>query len=213
MKKLPKVPRNPSTEADWRAWLRRDVYFAEQRLIEFGEVRPMFVIHSADGKIVIILSSWNSEEARRKVLAQIGLLCIAHDAIAMSYLAESWLRMVGRRHGESDAEQRERAFSVKPSQAHDRMEVVVAMLTFIDPAGERKTMGAMRGIERDAAGKAIGCTIIPGHDDKSMSRGECIDGQIPGLLPTFRPTPEQRALVHELLEAMGVQAQVLEQPS
>ena len=74
-------------------------------------------------------------------------------------------------------------------------------------------MGAVRGIERNAEGRAVACTVMPGHDDRKMAKAEMrIDG-ITHLLPLIRTTPEQRRKMQELLDNLGVTVNVLSMPS
>ena len=206
--KTPKTPQHPTTEADWRAWLSQDLQFAEDRLKKFGEVRPLFVMHTRDDTVVCISTGWADERERGAVLGTVALLCLAHDVKALSFISEAWLRMSPRRIGEGQAEYEARMNAVAPRNADDRIEIVSCMLAWTDADYERHGMGAMRGIERDAAGRAIGCAPIPGFDDKMQSKGE-LEGDIVNLLPDFPTDPEQRAMVGDLLKAMGVVAEPL----
>lgn len=196
MTKKTRKPDLPRLPKQWRIWLDNDLTFATERLTETGSCPTMFVIHRKDGSLLIVGTPFTSPEQKHDVRNFLRLACIAYDAVAVTFISEAWVRMLNQRSGEGDAAFRTRADAIAPSQAEDRREVVSVMLTYRDEGECCQTVGAMREIVRDAAGKPSGVVALAGCDD-----GPAIDRT--AILSDATPPPDIQACVEAFLKREG----------
>ena len=102
------------------------------------------------------------------------------------------MRMVDRRIGETTAEHDERAYGVAPSQAEDRIEVIIAETVWRDDDGARRTLHESREIVRDATGKpSEHRSRRPEH--RARRRAWSSTGRWVEVLTPERPTAEDSA--------------------
>jgi hypothetical protein len=158
---------------------RMDCDFVEKQLRTTGSVSMMFVIRGHGGEVIpMIVSGGTKEEAYRMV----RLAAIAHDAEAVSSIAEAWTLP-------PDA-----AMSgVQPSQSERRIEVVAVQLVTRDEAA-----ASMRDILRDAEGRFIG--LGPERIKQAVVQAPDFGGLIAEVVPPHRPDSEARAAARELLD-------------
>lgn len=179
----------------WDAQLRHDMAFAQRTLLATGRMFPLAIVHSPETLFAVPLD-YSGDEEKLRAHRFLAVLMLAHDAMAFSHITEAWVRHGARRHGESEAAFDERATAVRPSEAEDRIEVVIATLTYRDADGERRTLSDIREIERRANGKPSGLKPLP-----DMA-GE-IGGTIPELLPPVLLKPEDKTIAREVLARLA----------
>jgi hypothetical protein len=188
----------------WQEQVEFDVTFARQILLDKGQVLPMFILHRAEGPLVIPALMLHDKQNFYRVLR---LLCVIHDAVALCSIGEAWIRDVGQLPGETDADHKRRATELPPSKASDRKEVIWCMLTWRDNAtGERRTIQDMREIERRASGMPTGLRKVSIH-------GGRVEGEIINILPARLATDAEKRAAQALLEElkeMGLQVEPLE---
>lgn len=180
---------NQARGADrWTKQLRFDIEFAKQMVLEQGSCANILVVY-VRGKAPMILQP-PRDLSRDTVAGYLRAVCIAEDAEAFGFISEAWMRIVDRRDRETEAEHNERAYGIAPSQAEDRIEVVIAELVWRDDGGERRTMHEFREIVRDAKGEPVGFRPGPATPGggKVESEGRWVD-----VLTPERPTVEERA--------------------
>ena len=108
------------------------------------------------------------------------------------------MRRIERRIGETPGEHDARAFAVPPSEAEDRIEIVMAELIYRDDAtGERRSLADAREIVRDAKGKPVG------FRDNALDPDAQGEGRWVDVLTPDRPTAEERARAAAVIEALG----------
>jgi hypothetical protein len=182
---------------DWNAWVERDMAFATATLLDTGRVNPMFILHTQGDELMVVGTQFTSDKEKEMAQLYVQLICVAHDVKAFSFVGEAWMRLMSREIGESEAEMNKRAFSVRPSEATDRKEIITVTLVYRDEeVGERKTIGAMAEIVRDADGKATAVNPMDMPADSVSS------GAIPKILPRERPNARQRQTAQDLLDNM-----------
>jgi hypothetical protein len=164
---------------DFKLAFKTDCQFASTALIRHGELAPMFVVHSRDGRMVPVLVAIERDAAYTVA----RLVCIAYDAIAISMIAEAW----------TATEQKDRPPSVVPiREREDRMEVVSVAMVASEP--ERCQFTSLREIIRDWNGKitGVGPELIP-----EDAQGE---GTLFELLPPHPPSKMERQAAQVLLD-------------
>jgi hypothetical protein len=162
---------------DFKLAFKADCEFASTALIRHGELAPMFVVRGRDGSVVPILAAGERETAY--TLARI--VCVAHDAIAISMIAEAW----------TATEQRDQPTFVPVNKREDRKEVVSVAMVMSEP--KRCQFTSLREIVRDWNGRitGVGPELLPGD-----AEGE---GPLFDLLPTHRPGKLEREVAQELI--------------
>jgi hypothetical protein len=182
---------------DWpQQQVKLDIEFAEETLLKLGAVKPIFAIHNATGTLVIG-TGWANDEDKERIAAFLRILCIAEDAIAVSFMAEAWMRATDRRPEESEDDAIARARrSVSPR------EVIVAEVIWRDLDGVLHLLSEEREIERDADGRPSGATPLPKFD-AARSESRWAD-----LLPPRSPTEAEkraaRVVLAELKKVMAI---------
>lgn len=197
------MSRKPKTapRGDWAKQLRFDMAFAEKVLLDRGEVSAMFIVHTKNG-VHALVTPWKDDDEKAQCRRIVQLYCVAHDAVALTFITEAWVRSMAKAHGETDAEFDDRVSAVRPSQAEDRREVVMVVIAYRDAAGERKVLFESREIQRRANGKPCG---LVSFREIEMNDGN-LEGRMVDVLPEQPPDALQRSAAHMLLKAMGVNA-------
>jgi len=188
-----------SARGDWAKQLRFDMAFAEKTLIARGELTAMFVVHAKDAQHVLV-TPWADDEEKRQFRDLVRLWCIAHDAHALTFISEVWLRRMMRHPRETEAEFEARRDAVQPRDAEDRLEAVLVCICWRDDAGERQALFETREITRRDNGKPDGLAPIP------STRGDCdvFGGAMIEVLPTRAPSALEQAAAMALLSRLGV---------
>ena len=171
----------------WSEQLSRDVAFARSVMLTQGEVQPMFVLHSAT-ESKVIGAAWENIEDKRRVRAFVAMLALADNAEALSFMAEGWSINRPRLPGETEAAARKRFEGAVPSEAEDRVEILMVVNSYRDDAGERRTRGVMLEIIRDTEGKVTGLV------ERTPEGG---DAELEGPLANLLPAREPPAIVRE----------------
>jgi hypothetical protein len=138
---------------DWKAQLRTDADYAKHILLTTGEVKPMFILHCPTG-IQVIGSTWRNLEEKRIVQGLVAMQAAIEDADAVVFIAEAWAREIHRRNDESAEAFRRRVSSEPPSEAKDRIEVIMISVVYRED-GEIKPESLELEIKRDKKGKPI----------------------------------------------------------
>ena len=178
---------------DWPAQLKRDVEFSRGALLKQGSLSPMFILHCPD-EIMIIGAGWADAREKRRAQQMIGLLALAANASAISFISEAWSRAVMRRDRETDAEHEARIRAVAPSEAEDRTEVLIVSLTYREN-DERHSLIRTLDMVRDANG-----TLTDVVERAQDGEGE-FGGAMTDLLCPVETTPEIRHAAQDLIEA------------
>jgi hypothetical protein len=149
---------------DWKAQIERSSDFAREILIKHGELAPMFVIY-ADNAIHVIQTKWNDRAHKRIVMHLMALKAASLGANAVVFMSEAWMPRPSRQPGETEADFRERALNMVPSEATDQIEVVVITASYHDADQQRRTVAETREIIRNAAGKPIDLKLMEAVDE------------------------------------------------
>jgi len=188
-----------TARGDWQKQLRFDMQFAEKTLIKQGNVNAMYIVHTKD-TIHAIPTPWRDDEEKAAYLDMVRVYAIAHEAIAVVYVGEAWIRHMVRAHNESQAEFDTRVHAVLPRHAEDRREVVSIHIAYYDDAGERKIISDTKEIDRRADGKAVG--LKPYRDD--YSGWDVVSGAIVEVLPETVPSEAERFAAQAILKNAGM---------
>lgn len=192
----PKRAAGPNSVERWRQQLRFSMTWAEKVLVQDGAVLPFFHIITPDGQRDIVVSAeFRDSESKQMSVTLVQLLCVVHDAVAVSFTAEAWMKSIRKTPNETKAEFDERAFEVPPSQSESRIEVVVSTVSWRDEAGERLSLSDNREIERRSNGKPSGLKAIPGINEPTK-----ITGRMADILPTRLASPEDKRRATAALE-------------
>jgi hypothetical protein len=194
-----KLPLRPQSREDWLAWLEADCEFAEERLLTAGVVNTLWVLHRPDGKLITYEVTFSDAEHRRLVINFMTLACIANDVAGISMIFEAWLTET------ADPEEAERINAGKapmPSERIDRQEVLSVQLLYRD-GNERRLIGGISLINRDAAGRAVAVTRLSLGGAGSVA--DMTGGALLDVMLEHKPQPEQIAKAQEIMARMGGQ--------
>jgi hypothetical protein len=159
---------------------RHTTAWAESCLIERGELRQMFVIHSKDENAIILPHI--PHEQKEQMYRLLKLLCLARDAFAITSVSEAWML----RDPEGP--------NMLPSESERRQEVLyVAISSRDDETGIISSHASCREIERDADGK------ITGLATETISSDAGLKGQFAEVLSEFRLNRNERRAVEALI--------------
>jgi hypothetical protein len=186
-----------SARGDWVKQLRFDMMFAEKTLLKSGEVSTMVVVH-AKGEKHVIAAPWHNDEEKAALLEMINAYCIAHEAEALTYISEAWVRYVQKAPGETEAEYQARK-EVRPRDAEDRREVVIVMIMYRDDGGERQVVSDTKEIVRRANGKPDG--LKPYRLNGGM---DVLGGAIVEAFPEWPPSSAERIAAEAILKVFGM---------
>ena len=186
-----------SAHGDWAKQLRFDMGFAEKAVCASGSLTAMFIVHTKGG-VELLVTPWEDDEEKRRCCELVRLWCIAHDAHALTFISEVWIRRMQRHPRETDAEFEARRHAIQPRDAEDRLEAVMVCVTWRDAAGERQTLFEAREITRGANGKPDGLAPITTDKDYTGPGGRMVE-----VLPDWAPSPLQQAAARTSLSRLG----------
>ena len=146
---------------------------------------------------MVLGAGWADDRQKDRVATYLAALCEAEGAVALSFISEAWIRKMSQRTGETEAEFRERAGALRPSQAEDRAEVISAMLTARQD-GERITLVKMGEIERRADGKPVRVAVQPDRDEPYR-----FESPWARLIAETPPSPMQREAARMALDGLA----------
>jgi hypothetical protein len=178
--------------------LEDDLEIAEQALLESGRVMASFVIMTPRKRLMVAMPAENPRE-KAIYYGLLRLLCHAENAFAITQIAECWMRCEGFRGQETVEELAERAKKIRPSQAPDRLEAIIAATCY--RGEDRKIMIAIgaREIVRGTDGRPTG-TKPPSFPEDALP----YDSALAQLLPPALFSEEQQlAARRELAIAQG----------
>lgn len=187
----------PQTEAEWQAWMNYDMDYAVWCLVSQGEFRPLFVMHTSDGEMMLFPASWKNQQSKENIQTLVRLVCVAYDVVAVGLSIEGWMRKVFRQSGESTLAHRTRANAIAPAEAEDRVEVLIVTMTYRDDAGECRSLGQIAEILRDAEGQPTGVK-------RDLTEKPGVEGRLVDLLPERSASPQIQLAARQLLEDIGV---------
>jgi len=143
-----------------------DLKIAEQALLETGRVMASFVIMTPRKRLMIAMPA---ENPRVKAIyyGLLRLLCHAENAFAVTLIAECWMRVERLRGQETVEELAARATKIRPSQASDRLEAIIAATCYRGEDGKLIIALAAREIVRGADGRPTG-TKPPSFPEDSL---------------------------------------------
>ena len=136
----------------------------------------MFIVHTKGGGVQLLVTPWEDDEENRRCFELVRLWCIAHDAHALTFISEAWMRR----------------------DAEDRVEAVMVAITWRDAAGERQTLFEAREITRRANGKPDG--LAPMTTDKDYTG---LGGRMVEVLPDWAPSPLEQAAARTSLSRLA----------
>jgi hypothetical protein len=171
--------------------------FAEKSLRATGSVMPMFIVHTKTGSHVIA-TPWKDDKEKALCRQMVRVFCIAHNATALTFLSEVWMRRLMRHPRETDAEFQVRQDAVAPSEAEDRTEAVMAIAAWRDDAGERQIVFEAREIERRLNGKPSGLAAMPTSKEYGGLEGRMVE-----IFPDRAPSALEQATAKAVLDQMG----------
>ena len=182
----------PTKPIDWQDQLKRDVYFARTALLKQGSLMPMFILHCPD-EVRIVGAGWADAREKRRAQQMVGLMALAANATAISFISEAWSRAVMRHPRETEAEHQARIDAVRPAEAEDRTEVLIVSLTYREN-NERHSLVSTLDMMR-----AVDGTLT------EVIEREAVDAEFGGtmtdLLCPVETTPEIRTAAQVLIEA------------
>ncbi len=141
--------------------------FAVFAFKETGEVRPMWLMMDAKGKVQPVIAEFETPEDKDKAAEFIRLALRAHKAVRYGFMSEAWFVAVSRGH--PDFEHPEHT---QPSRHQDRREIIQFMVE--DDQGS--TLGGRFFILRPEIGKP---SLSPFTQDEGLTHQ---GGRFSGLL-------------------------------
>jgi hypothetical protein len=191
MSAKPKQARGP---ARWTKQVRFDIEFAKRMILEQGSCTTIMVLHLPGDRRLVCHPP--ADLGKETTSLYLRAYCAAHDAEGFAFISEAWMRNAPMRFGETEAEHHARIDAVSPAEAEDRIEVVMAQITYRD-GDARRSLGEMREILRDAKGKVTGFGTLSELD------GRVAEGRWTEVLLPEPPTAEQRASAARALEHLS----------
>ena len=186
----------PKRAPDWNRQMRFDIEFAKRMLLDTGAVRPMFILHLPDA-IKVIQTHWTSTEEKRTTQKLMALMAAADGAEAVVFIAEAWWRAVPQRPGETEAEHKARVEAVPPSEAEDRIEVVMIASSFrVD--GHKQSKAVALEIIRGASGR-------PRTLREISEPGASVSGAVADLLTDEPLTEELRGVAQRAFDSYAAE--------
>lgn len=140
--------------------LEADLAIAEETLLNVGQVMPSFII-MAPKKRLLVPAPAEDPDIKGIYYSLVRLLCHAENAFAVTQVAECWTRFEDWRDDQSVEENAARASKIRPSQAPDRREVLVAGTCYRGDDRKLALALRMREITRAADGKPTGTKPVP----------------------------------------------------
>lgn len=150
-----------------------------------GSVPPTVIADTREGYVFCMPGGMPDEAAKDQFAEAARLLAVAHQALAIALVVESWVRLA-RPGGQLDT-------GTPPSQAPDRREMVVLMLE-----DNARCANSFLPITRDAAGK-----FVEFGEGKALNFTSTA-GRFSGLMPRSPQSAGEVAAAHARLRAMGM---------
>jgi hypothetical protein len=179
---------------DWIAQMHADADFAKALLISNGEVKPMFIIHCPE-HVKVVGAAWKNTEEKRITQKLISMQAALDDAEAISFISEAWCREVRRYDGESKADHTKRINAVAPSEAEDRIEIIMIAVNYRE-RNRTRTAGMSLEIIRDKDGVPTDAINRDG-EAQAMLQGPMINLLLPKKL-----TEAQKIIVKHALNTL-----------
>jgi hypothetical protein len=183
--------------------LAHDLDFAAERMREHGGVSMMLMFRPAHDpdSILLMPAGWSGSEDREIAIKVFRTIGIGVNARMVTLLTEAWLRKVQKHPRETRDEHETRAYAVPPSEAEDRVEVLMAAVAWRDDGGRTRMRASIREILRDDSNAFLGLRRIkPGPED-----GEAIGQSWLGdVIPPVNVRAEDREKAMDFLRRMGV---------
>jgi hypothetical protein len=160
---------------------------AKQRIINGSRMLPTYLLVGYDGALAEVnVTNVAPKRANRIV----ELIAIASDAQALILVAETWF--IKRMSNEPIPQ------DLRPSQCDDRATGLIVAQVASTPFGGKVSRVALWEIERDGDDVTISDAPFDAHP---ATEAEALGS----LLPTQRPTAEQRAHAADVLSALRAQ--------
>jgi hypothetical protein len=183
---------------DWNKMLLTNMEFAEERLKESGELAPMAILHCPGNVVNVIAMDLSSDAAKQRSMKLVRLMAVAYRAEAVAMLCEMWMRAMAPYDGESEADYEARVNAVRPREAEDRREVVMANLYHRNDVGAVVELSQTREIIRGWDGKPTG--LAPADEVELLFS----EGDMTQVMPPEVPSPEQVRYARQLLDRSGL---------
>jgi hypothetical protein len=153
---------------------------------ENGAITPTLLIHGVNGNGMYCPEEMAGADSKDRFVDKARLICVAEGADATVFISEAWLRTV-----KEDAKPLD--LSIPPSQAPDRVEIVVVM-------GETREAHFQKllPILRTGEGKFMGFGEI-----RELGEAEKVEGRFANFVPPRAPDEKTRMLAKEALYAIG----------
>lgn len=166
--------------------------YALKTLLEQGQLPFVFTLVDKQGRTLPILGAMPDNDLKAMVYDFVRLNAIAHNAVAIIEVIESWIVF-----GEIEP-------GLTPSQSNNRREVVLVIVALQDPGGgELLGKNEMREIIRDEDGEVISLEHLGPEGQAAISD---LKGPIADLLPkreaSLRERRDARAAIDKLRKQM-----------
>lgn len=178
----------------WDKEFAFNVAIAEKFLLGRGQVMSMFVFYAGE-EVLIFPAPFADEGEKQTAIRLARVVATAHDAAAVCFLSEAYIREVKPTEGESHIEAARR---VARTERQTGREVVTVMLSWRD-GSEIRMRQSSKAIERDQKGK------VTGLGPELMENSEPIMGDLLEILPAQAPSLIARAHAKDLLKALKVE--------
>jgi len=160
---------------------RLDVGIAQDMLRQTGNIEPMCVLITPDGKRnAVVIPGIGQPESKDASYAALAQLAAKLRAVGLSLLTEAWMRFVKRRQGESKRAFEER-ISIPVREFEDRLEVLQVFTCWRGSEGDVRSLSTTREIRRDAKGDVIG------FGDLDQNEIESTEARVAQCLPRLAP--------------------------
>jgi hypothetical protein len=181
----------------WQSLIEMDMGFALDRLKDRGQLLPMVTLHDRSNGMHVCAIEVGSDEKVRHSMRIVRLMAVALDAQAISHVGEMWARFMAPYAGESQPEYEARVNAVRPRDAEDRREVVMATVHYRDDTGRPRELSQTRDILRGDDGRVTG--LGPAPTDEVLDS----EGPMTHLLTERRPNDQQMLYAKQLLKRLG----------
>jgi hypothetical protein len=178
---------------------------AEQSLFATGEVKTQFIVMTPE-RVLRVETPWEDPDSRLIYYQLMGLFCHAENAIAVTMIAEAWMKHTSLRPHETKSEAIKRATAVPISRAADRREMLIVATAYRDADDAIATLLEAREIVRDDTGG------LSRTEPFNLGRAAPVDPILERLLPPAALTPEMRLSARRDLTFAQVRSNVVLKP-
>jgi hypothetical protein len=181
------VNSNPDPESPLRLQVLADQAerYARHMMSGAGSVPPTVIADTPGGFVFCMPATLEDAAAKDRFAHLARLLAVAHGAFALATVAEAWVR-VAKPGATIDTQ-------IRPTDAPDRLEMVVVMLEDGDRHANR-----MLPIQRDAKEEFVG------FGESRMVEFGAAEGRFARLMPQHPPTASEVAAAKAELLQLGV---------